>query len=196
MEYFWAERILSSGASLHDFPYYSNYNRLTDFELGAIRRHRNLADQRMLYVGNGALPFTALMYSRKEKGLLVDCLDRDLKSRELGAKIFEYTGVKGSFHLGDIADADLQLEKYDILFICALVGSSNEEKNAWLERMHPRLNKGSLVVVRSVPDDHRKLLYPQFTFSPENSTRYIRLGEYIPPREIKVINSIQLAEPK
>ncbi len=196
LEYFWAKKILHSKGSLDDFPYYSNYDRLTDFELEAIKKHRNLTDNKMLYIGNGSLPYTALMFSSKQKGLLVDCLDKDKKARELGAKIFDYVGQTGKFYLDDIDDTELSFERYDVLFLCALIGNSNQEKNAMLGRIHPKLDKRSLVVVRSIPDDHRKLLYPQFSFSQENMARYKPLAEYNPPRELGIINSIKLAEPR
>lgn len=194
LEYFWAERNVDLTATLDDFPYYSNYNRLTDFELRAMREHRELRDQAMLYVGQGSLPLTPLMFTMKKPHLCISCLDKDTLAVKYACKIFSLLGVHGSFYCGDIGKRDISLREYDILFLSSLVGDTNEEKNLLLEQMRPDLRRGSLVVVRSVPDDHRRLLYPKFSLSYRNTRQYNVLSEYVPKRAMGIINSIQIIE--
>lgn len=82
------------------------------------------------------------------------------------------------------------LSASDIVFIAALVGKSNLEKNKILSDIQPCLRSCSFVAVRTVPDDLRRLLYPKFELDDALRTKYQALGEYSLPRETGVINSI------
>lgn len=136
------------------------------------------------------------MFTRKEPRLSISCLDKDPLAVEYACKLFSLLGVNGRFYCGDIGKHDVALRDYDIVFLSSLVGDTNEEKNLLLAHMRPDLKRGSLVVVRSVPDDHRRLLYPQFSLSDRNARHYGVLSEYVPKRAMGIINSIQIIEPR
>lgn len=154
-----------------------------------------LQEQILLFAGSGALPFTAMMYKQQQPSLDVRCIDKDAEFVRLAGALLSKLGMSYlpiSNH--DIAslDSDIRsmLSVTNVVFIAALVGDSNSEKNQILDGMHPYINPGSIVAVRSVPADLRRLLYPRFEIGESLRLKYQALGEYSLPRETGVINSI------
>lgn len=191
LEYFWADKIANKLASLTDFFYFNNYDELTTFELEKINKHKKLDNSSILYIGSGSLPLTPLMYKEKEQSLTIDCIDGDEKAVNYGKQIFNIHGISSRiFHeqiSGQREITSVDVKNYDIAFICALVGNSSEGKNEYLQMIDNSFPKNYLVVLRSVPNDFRRLLYPRFELSASN---YRVIAEYSPPKGI--INSIVL----
>lgn len=195
LERYWANRIIEGKNDLTQFPYYRNYVLLTKFELEQMQKYMGLDGKRLLFVGSGALPFTAMMFKQQQPSLDVRCIDRDAEFVRLSGALLSKLGILYlPISIRDIAnlDSDIQsmLSTSDIVFIAALVGDSDSEKNRILAGMHPYLKPSSVVAVRSVPADLRRLLYPKFESNDSLRIRYMALGEYSLPRETGVINSI------
>ncbi len=195
LERYWANRIIEGENDLTQFPYHGNYVLLTKFELEQMQKYMELDGKRLLFVGSGALPLTAMMFKQQQPSLSIQCIDKDAEFVRLSRALLSRLGISYlpiSSH--DIAslDSDVQsmLSTIDIVFIAALVGKSNVEKNQILSDIQPYLKSGSLVAVRSVPDDLRRLIYPKFDLDDALRIKYRALGEYLLPRETGVINSI------
>ena len=167
LERYWASRIIRREKDITQFPYYGNYVQLTKFELEQIQQYIGLDGKKLLFVGSGALPLTAIMFKQQQPSLEIRCIDKDAKfvklCRELLSKLrISYLPI-GNFDINDLnPDVQSMLSSTSIVFIAALVGNSNSEKNQILYGIHPYLTRGSLVGIRSVPDDMRRLFYPKF----------------------------------
>lgn len=197
LERYWANKIIEGKNELTQFPYYGNYVLLTKFELEHMQKYMDLDGKRLLFVGSGALPFTAMMFKQQQPSLDVRCIDKDAEFVRLSGALLSKLGIGYlPVSLRNIADLDSDtqsmLSASNVVFIAALVGDSNSEKNRILASMHPYLNPISVVAVRSVPTDLRRLLYPKFELDDSLRIKYLALGEYSLPKETGVINSIAI----
>lgn len=164
MERCWAHRITSAAdpaAELARFPYRDNYRDLTRLEVHAVAGHLPHPPRRMLFVGSGPLPLTALMLARHH-GVEVVGLDLDPEAAALGADVARALGVDGvRFDVGDVLGTD-DLGGYDAVCLAALVGLDAATKARVLGHVRARLAPGALVLVRSA-HSLRGLLYPAVT---------------------------------
>lgn len=195
LERYWANRIIEGGNNLIQFPYYGNYVILTRFELEQMQKYMGLDGKRLLFVGSGALPFTAMMFKQQQPSLDVRCIDKDAEFVRLSGALLSKLGISYlPISIRDITNLDSGIQSMlstsDIVFIAALVGDSNSEKNRILVSIHPYLKPSSVVAVRSVPADLRRLLYPKFELDDSLRIKYQALGQYSLPRETGIINSI------
>lgn len=69
LERYWANRIIEGKSDLAQFPYYGNYILLTKFELEQMQKYMGLDGKRLLFVGSGALPLTAMMFKQQQPSL-------------------------------------------------------------------------------------------------------------------------------
>lgn len=161
MERCWARRIVAAddpGAELARFPYLDNYRDLTRLELHAVAGHLPAPPRRMLFVGSGPLPLTAVMLAAHH-GVAVDGLDLDPQAVDLGRQVTRALGVEGvAVRAGDVLDA-ADLDGYDAVCLAALVGLDTTTKARVLAHVRARLRPGALVLVRSA-HSLRGLLYP------------------------------------
>ena len=201
LERYWARRVLEGQNKITDYPYFSNYKTLTQFELQKMESHHKLYGVRMVFVGSGALPFTPVMFGQHYPSMHVDCIDRDPSFVQYSTSLVTMLGIGNvSVRYQDINQLDGQLSyeisNADVIFIAALIGSTSEEKNGMLGRLHPHLKSEALVAIRSVPNDMRRLLYPLVELNNSISNSYHHLGTYALPRESGVINSLVILSPK
>lgn len=159
----WAEEVVASRdprRTLARFPYYGNYERLTRMELHALRGASAAPVRRVLFVGSGPLPLTSILLAGRY-GLSVDNVDQDAPACRLGASLAAGLGLAGSLEfveadarsLGSVAD-------YDAVFLAALVGLDEREKESVIRRVGEGMRPGASLVVRTA---HRlkTLLYPR-----------------------------------
>lgn len=84
-----------------------------------------------------------------------DAIDRSKELwKNLGA-----TAENIHFNCVGADDSTISLEDYDVVYLAALVGNTQEQKEYLLRNVVRRMRKGSLVVVRSA-HGLRRLLYP------------------------------------
>ena len=190
----WAERITASDdpiAELHAFPYRENYNRIVSREIDLLDasglklgpRHR------MLAIGSGPLPMTALQFHER-RGVVVDQSDIDAAALELGRRVSDTLSVPGKYILG--AGDGLRLEdQYDVIFVAVLAGGSHEEKQAIVSHLLPYLKPHGRFLLRSAKGA-RSIIYP--TVETDKLTEVRLLGE-VHPDDI-VINSSLVFERK
>lgn len=171
LERYWAGRVAGAAdprRELAGFPYYANYERLTQLEahalLGAIGREEpapgGLAVQRVLFVGSGPLPLSSIMLAG-EYGMMVDNVDSDPEACRLGDELVRGLGLpeRLSFTCRDAAQPT-DLSSYDAVFLAALVGLEEPEKRKIINRLSERMRPGALLVIRTA-HQMRALLYPR-----------------------------------
>lgn len=161
LERYWAQRIAAADdphAELERFPYLGNYRDLTRLEVHAVAGHLPHPPRRMLFVGTGPLPLTALVLAQVH-GVTVDGLDVDADAVERGNEVARALGVhRVRVRVGDVLDAT-DLRGYDAVCLAALVGLDADTKSRVLAHVRARLDPGALVLARSA-HSLRGLLYP------------------------------------
>jgi precorrin-6B methylase 2 len=161
LESHWARLVADDPGKIHDFPYLDNYVTLSQGELLALNRVAPRRVRTLAFVGAGPMPLTALAMGRCEPGLRVTCIDRDPDALSLGRRVVRAVrpAARLRFLLADAVEADYS--PYDAVLIAALVGVDREEKATVMASVAETMRKGSLLAVRSVPPDGRRLLYPR-----------------------------------
>jgi nicotianamine synthase len=162
---------------LRDFPYYQNYVDLTRMELAAIEAVSPFgAPERIAFIGSGPLPLTSLcMYESLERNrskrleeavplaqTMIINIDHDPKALSQSAALCGKLGQHAQgleFICQEGESLKLDLSDCDMVFLAALVGATQEEKEAVLISVVEKMPAGSVVVIRTA-HSLRKLLYP------------------------------------
>ncbi|KAH6666820.1 Nicotianamine synthase protein-domain-containing protein [Halenospora varia] len=215
LESHWAEKIARQAnpqlaqQTLATFPYNQNYIDLTRLELSSLLAiHPDLSTIRKIaFIGSGPLPLTSLQlleelnseagpFSRRGKGIEAEVLNIDFseKAIELSNSLCASLGpdhhAKGmKFLQADATNLPEGLLKvYDVVFLAALVGNGQEEKEAVLRKVVGELKEGTLVVVRSVRG-LRGVLYPEFDVTTKGVREVLDVGAVVHPYG-DVVNSV------
>lgn len=160
LELVWARRIATASdpdGCLAGFPYLDNYRRLARLELDTLARVASRRPRRVLFVGAGPLPLSALLMA-DALGVPVDAMDRDPAALDAGRQVLaalragRVRSVAGDAMTADVAG-------YDLVMVAALVGSTPGAKEAVLQRLARAMTPGSVLLVRSARAA-RTLLYP------------------------------------
>lgn len=182
--------------SLHLFPYYTNYLKLSRLEHDILVPHLPAAAgpaTKIAFVGSGPLPLTSIVLATAhltsasfhnydidgEANAAAEALvasDPDLSRRMF-------------FHTGDIMDVvGDELGSYDVVFLAALVGMDAEEKLRVVRHLSDHMAPGALLMLRSA-HGARAFLYP--VVDPRELRGFRVLSVYHPTDE--VINSVVIA---
>jgi nicotianamine synthase len=160
LELAWARRIAAATdprACLASFPYVGNYRRLAHLELDTLARVASRPPRRVLFLGAGPLPLSALLVA-DALGVTVDALDRDAVAVDTGSRVVEALDADGvRLVAGDAMTADVA--GYDLVMLAALVGTTPAAKQAVLQRLAGAMTPGSVLLARSARAA-RTLLYP------------------------------------
>lgn len=178
-------RILSSNSKcniflgythLTEFPYYENYVDLTRMELAAINSvTRSMPPQKVAFIGSGPLPLTSLcMYealesSKKESNsdmkspeTVVINIDNNVNAVSQSTALCKKLGQRAHglcFICQDAESLELELSSCDVVYLAALVGATQREKEIVLLNVVEKMQVGSLLVIRTA-HSLRTLLYP------------------------------------
>ncbi|KAH8649698.1 Nicotianamine synthase [Tricladium varicosporioides] len=208
LESYWAKTIATKQI-LATFPYNQNYIDLTRLELSSLLAiHPNLSDIRQIaFIGSGPLPLTSLQllkelnseagpFSNRGGKRNVEILNVDFSETaiEISSSLCARLGLE--HHARDMkflhADATNLpkglLKDYDVVFLAALVGNGQEEKEAVLRKVVGELREGTLVVVRSVRG-LRGVLYPEFDVTTKGVGEVLSVGAVVHPYG-DVVNSV------
>ena len=183
MEVYWAKKILESkdaNKELEKFWYYKNCEQLVDLEYSNItclyKKVRNI-----LFIGGGPLPLTAIVLCRKYN-LSCTILERDLNSYSTSVKLVEKLGLSDRIKIINIdAESYSGYEKFDIIYLAAMVGHDEAAKSNMISLIHNKLQKGKVLLCRS-SHGTRELLYTPIAQK--------LLKEVSPVLEVRPYNSI------
>lgn len=187
MECYWSQRIGTHQKSIDQFPYYQNYQKLVTAEARLLQRHQSDNHKRMLFVGSGPLPLSALLFSQNYQWQ-VDCLDKDDQAYHLGKAFIDSQPSHSNLHCieGDIYEYQ-ELNNYDLIVLGALVGSNHEQKQEILKHLRLHTHADTKLLVRSA-EGLRTLLYPELKLDQITSWKVLDVEH--PTNE--VINSMVL----
>ncbi len=162
LEHFYAKKILNSLSKeeeLKDFLYFQKYVELCELEYqNLIFCAHGEKIQSVVFVGGGALPLTAILLA-KEKGVRVTILEKDEEAATLGREIV------GSLSLSSLITVTLcgalsfvEYYRFDAVYVAALVGEDDVEKEAIISHVYTHMKDKSLLLLRSA-FGARELLY-------------------------------------
>lgn len=89
MEKYWAQKIIDSKnprKTLSDFTYYVNYQKLTNLEYHLLLSQLSSL-QKVLFVGSGALPLTAILLAKQ--GIKATLVERDNEAYDLSSQLIK-----------------------------------------------------------------------------------------------------------
>lgn len=160
MECYWSKHFSTYSKSLAQFPYYQHYQKLVVEEEKLLAKYCSANQKRMLFVGSGPLPLSALLFAQNYKWQ-VDCLDKDQQAYWLGKRFIHSQNANKNIRCihEDIYQYK-QLRKYDIVVLGALVGSDHEQKQEIMKHLATHTNAETKLLVRSTKG-LRTLLYPE-----------------------------------
>ncbi|KAK0629539.1 Nicotianamine synthase [Bombardia bombarda] len=213
LESHWAHRILEASVPeecqklLESFPYYGNYEELAKLELNAILSASDSAPKKIAFIGSGPLPLTSLCLlsaivlqsrpSTADEGPSVLNIDIDPNAIDVSTRLNHALGSRGRgmhFSCAEAGSADQDLSEFDVVYVAALVGMSQADKEDIFIKVASSMRKGSLLVVRS-SWGLRTLLYPEVDISTDRLLQCLEPCLIVHPYN-QVVNSVVVAKVK
>ncbi|KAK7746218.1 hypothetical protein SLS62_009434 [Diatrype stigma] len=209
LEQHWAEKIIAEPnndkalACLNQFPYYENYEDLTRLEISALLAADPVMPTRVAFIGSGPLPLTSLCFlsSLKSGALpgghhvkppyLVDRLedpevlniDHNPAAIETASALIDKLGPLGhgmSFSLDSAGSQSCDLRRFDVVYLAALVGTTQSEKENLLTSVAANMREGALIVMRT-SWGLRSCLYPEIDITTDNMLRNVKICSVVHP---------------
>ncbi|XP_074304435.1 nicotianamine synthase-like [Silene latifolia] len=175
------------------FPYFSNYLKLSLLEYDILTHNSTHVPKKVAFIGSGPLPLTSIvlaLYHLTDSSF--DNYDIDPSANEMAARLVgpdPDLSTRMQFHTKDIMCVGKEeLDKYDVVFLAALVGMDKKEKVKVIHHLANNMSPGSTLMVRSA-HGARAFLYP--VVEPEDLCGFEVLSIFHPTDE--VINSVVIA---
>jgi len=137
---------------------------------------------------NGTGPYPRTQYGGDPTIVNID-YDKTaiLNSRNLCVKLGERT-ERMLLECQDAGNLSFSLKTFDVVFLAALVGSTQAEKEELLLKIVDKMTPGSLVVIRTA-HSLRTLLYPEFDYLTKAITERLEVKFVVHPHN-EVVNSV------
>ncbi|KAK3365618.1 Nicotianamine synthase [Lasiosphaeria ovina] len=217
LESHWAAHILKGSSPdevitrLESFPYYANYQDLARLELCAILSVTKTAPSRIAFIGSGPLPLTSLCLldalksgaiasgppppqQQKQPSRVVLNIDFSEAAIAASLRLCLALGARGAgmeFMCADAASTAQSLAEFDVVYMAALVGMSQANKEAIVLHVAGRMRPGALLVVRSAWG-LRTCLYPEVDLATERLLGRLEPCVVVHPYG-QVVNSVLVA---
>ncbi|KAK4188085.1 putative nicotianamine synthase [Podospora australis] len=218
LELHWAEHILEGSNAeevqdrLKTFPYYDNYEELTRLELCSILSATKTSPRKVAFIGSGPLPLTSLCLLRalkhdayiktltsqgnEQEKVVVLNVDYDEAAISASLRLSIALGEAGrgmEFICAEATSASdkKDLAEFDVVYMAALVGVTQAEKEKIMLEVVGRMRKGALLVVRS-SWGLRTCLYPEVDLATENLLEALEPCVVVHPYG-QVVNSVMVA---
>jgi len=137
-------------------------------ELSAINAVQSKAPQSIAFIGSGPLPLSSLCLSQalgcnaSASSTEIVNIDNNASAIAQSTALFRCLGDNENsmkFVCKDASSPELDLKRFDVVYLAALVGETQEEKVRVLVEVVGKMSAGSLLVIRTA-HNLRKLLYP------------------------------------
>ncbi|KAI3508415.1 hypothetical protein L1887_23422 [Cichorium endivia] len=151
---------------LNEFPYYSNYLKLSRLEFDILTEHYSKlgqAPKRLAFVGSGPMPLTSIVLATYHlKDTIFHNYDIDSMANSMASHLVSSDpdlSRRMVFHTANIMDVTDELKEYDVIFLAALVGMDIDEKVKVIDHLAKYMAPGALLMLRSA-HGARVFLYP------------------------------------
>ncbi len=180
LEKYWAQKIIKSSkpdATLKDFVYLENYQKLTRLEWFSLKSCSFHKRHSILFIGGGPLPMTAIILASAYKQK-VTILERERVAFQIASKLIQKLKLNKKIQVVNSDALDFNLYyKHNVIFLAALVS----QKNKVLSKIKLKIKKNTHILARSSWGT-RKILYKPLSKSSFNIFK--------PIIEIKPMNDI------
>ncbi|MCC7304493.1 hypothetical protein IT418_03740 [bacterium] len=171
-----AEEILEGNlGSLENWQssYRNAYITHAQIESGSLVRITGKSPENVLIVGSGALPITAFGILHHFPSCKISSLNNDKESTTLAKKLLGISDLNGTITV--LPSSELEyldgIESYDVIYLLASVGNTNEAKHKLLSTLLPKISKNTHILVRHALDNTLgTLLYSPFTVQRDSDT--------------------------
>ncbi|CAA7406094.1 unnamed protein product [Spirodela intermedia] len=174
------------------FPYYANYVKLSHLEFTILSRHVDRPPSKVAFVGSGPLPLTSIVLAKDHlTAASFHNYDIDPAANAMAARLVlpdPDISKRMVFHTADILQVTHPLREYDVVFLAALVGMDQQEKERVVEHLARYMAAGATLMLRSA-HGARGFLYP--VVDPATLVGFEVLSVFHPSDE--VINSVVIA---
>ncbi|MBP9818304.1 hypothetical protein KBC75_06190 [Candidatus Shapirobacteria bacterium] len=113
------------------------------------------ADDKMLFIGSGPLPMSAILYN-KYAGCQIDCIEKDKNMVDISQKVLAKLGLAKSVNVYCKNGEKLKADKYDVIVVALLA----KPKNKILESIFTSMEPTTRVICRTA-DTTNKILYEE-----------------------------------
>ncbi|KAI3752595.1 hypothetical protein L2E82_24629 [Cichorium intybus] len=120
---------------LNEFPYYSNYLKISRLEFDILTEHYSASGQapkRLAFVGSGPMPLSSIVLASYHlKDTIFHNYDIDSMANSMASHLVSSDpdlSQRMVFHTANIMDVTDELKEYDVIFFAALVGMDIDEK--------------------------------------------------------------------
>jgi hypothetical protein len=124
MEKWWTRRIIGSTQPaceiLKSFWYHQQYQNLCNAELNLIR-HKKF--NKVIFLGSGALPLTAIMLSQHLNNVPIECIDRDRIACNLAYQLINKLGLSNKIQITNSSAENYSFEEGTLVICAALLDS-------------------------------------------------------------------------
>ncbi|PMD16938.1 nicotianamine synthase 3 [Hyaloscypha hepaticicola] len=175
---------------LMEFPYFNNYVDLTRLELAAIHCVHPTPISKLAFIGSGPLPLTSLQLLQMSPSVLeILNIDHNRTAISQSSKLCENLGSKGEgMHFLCAEAGSCDLRDFDVVYLAALVGSTQVEKEELLKDVVAKMREGAILVIRSA-HGLRRVLYAVFDPTTVAMRRCLDLQLVVHPYN-HVVNSV------
>ncbi|KAK3370391.1 Nicotianamine synthase [Podospora didyma] len=199
---------------LKSFPYYENYEELARLELCAILSVTKHAPKRIAFIGSGPLPLTSLClldalnngslgsrpshthaHELNQEATVILNIDCDEAAISASLQLCLALGAPGQgmeFICTDAESPAQDLTEFDVVYMAALVGMSQTDKEDIMINIASRMRPGALMVVRS-SWGLRTCLYPEVDLTTPSLLERLKPCIVVHPYG-QVVNSVIVAK--
>jgi len=178
------ERYFSQQKNIQAFDFYPKYKKLMKFDSLMLRKVINKREYaKVIFVGSGPLPLSLklLRLNIQKVGYDITLEAIELSRKSVPKDIFGRTIV---YKKADFFNMKLSEKKPVIIYIAGLIPNKKEG----IARLVKQLAKGSLIIVRSVANDKRELLYERLRKN--DFLKFGEVKEFNPTKSSGIVNGM------
>ena len=184
------EKHFSKQQNIQSFDFYPKYKNLMKRDSLLLRKvMKGRKYEKVIFVGSGPLPLSLKLLRINVQKVGYDIMKEAL---ELSAKSVskDRFGRKIIYKKANFFEMELEERKPVIIYIAGLI----QGKKEGIARVAQQLPKGSLIVVRTVADDKRALLYERL--QKNDFLKFGKVKEFNPTRSSGIVNGMIVVEVK
>ena len=182
------ERHFSKQRNIQSFDFYPKYKRLMKFDSLMLRKvMRGKKYAKVIFVGSGPLPLTLKLLRINTPKVGYDIIPEALALSKKSVSKDRF-GRKIIYKEANFFEINIEEKEPLIIYIAGLI----QGKKEGIARLINQLPKGSLIVVRTVANDKRALLYERLRKN--DFLKFGQVKEYNPTKSSGIVNGMIVIE--
>ena len=182
------ERHFSKQRNIQSFDFYPKYKRLMKFDSLMLRKvMKGKKYAKVIFVGSGPLPLTLKLLRINTPKVGYDIIPEALALSKKSVSKDRF-GRKIIYKEANFFEINIEEKEPLIIYIAGLI----QGKKEGIARLINQLPKGSLIVVRTVANDKRALLYERLRKN--DFLKFGQVKEYNPTKSSGIVNGMIVIE--